>query len=65
MRALVKRPLSDEAGAITIERGLLAALILLAAFSVLSVMGVPLDTLYSDVFDRPASGMITPALPGR
>lgn len=65
MRALVKRPLSDESGAITIERGLLAALILLAALSALSLMGVPLDTLYSNVFDRPAAGMVTPVVPGQ
>lgn len=65
MRSLVKRPLSDETGGITIERGLLAALILLAAFSALTLIGVPLGTLYSGVFDRPAAGMITPAVPSR
>lgn len=58
MPAIAKRPLSDESGAITIERGLLAALVLLAAFSVLSLIGVPLDSLFSTVFDRPTAGVV-------
>ncbi len=55
MHASAKRPLSNVSGAITIERGLAAALVLLAAFSILSLIGVPLDTLFSSAIDRPAA----------
>ncbi len=58
MHALEMRLLTDESGAIAIERGLLAALVLLGALSVLSLMGVPLDTMFAVVVDR-AGGTVS------
>ncbi len=61
MHALAMRLLPDGSGAVTIERGLLAALILLAALSALSLMGVPLDTMFAVVVDRAGGTVSAPS----
>ena len=55
------RLLTDGSGAVAIERGLIAALILLAAISALSLMGVPLDTMIAVVVDRAGGTVSAPS----
>ncbi len=61
MHALEMRLFTDESGAVAIERGLLAALVLLAALSVMSLMGVPLDTMFAVVVDRAGGTVSAPS----
>ena len=61
MHALAMRLLKNGSGAVAIERGLIAALILLAALSALSLMGVPLDTMFAVVVDRAGGTVSAPS----
>ena len=46
---LIKRFLREESGATAIEYGLIAGLVAVAIITALSLLGVSLDNLFSDV----------------
>ncbi len=61
MFAMWKNLLKDESGATTIEYGLIAALVSVAAIGALSAMGTSLTTIFGEVSTQLDSAVTVPA----